>query len=115
MLDRVLESFQDEFLNFVLAKAIAHKAVAKKIIPQTVETDILNAKDDSNANHYMFVHLRSQATVKDLRELSSIMKHATGNSKMIGFGETLEAELDKVSSYETSNLLTTKNQCNHVK
>ena len=96
VLERVLESLQDGFMKCVVAKAIAHKAVAKKIIPQTVETDIVNAKTESNANYYMFVHLRSQATVKDLRELCSIMKDAEGNSRMNGFGKTLEAELDKV-------------------
>ena len=84
-------------MKYVVAKAIAHKAVDKKIIPETVETDIANAKDKSSANHYMFVHLRAQATVEDLKELCSIMKDAKGNSKMNGFGETLEAELDKVS------------------
>ena len=115
VLERVLESLQDDFLKFVVAKAIAHKAVAKKIIPQTVETLILNAGDWSSANHFLFAHLRSQATVKDLRELCSIMKEAEGNSKMNGFGSKLEAELDKVSSYVTSNLLTTRSQCNQVK
>ena len=94
---RVLKSLQDDFMNFVVAKVIAHKAVAKEIIPENVESDIVNAKDRSSANHYLFEHLRSQATVEDLRKLCSIMKGAKGNSKMNGFGETLEAELDKVS------------------
>ncbi len=101
VLERVLESLQDGFMKCVVAKAIAHKAVDKKIIPETVETDILNAKDRSSANHYLLAHLRSQVTVKDLREMCSIMKDAEGNSKMNGFGKRLEAELDMVCGYVT--------------
>ena len=97
VLERVLESVQDGFMKCVVAKAIAHKAVDKAIIPETVETDIVNARDQSSANDYLFAHLRLQATVEDLRQLCNIMKGAKGNSKMNGFGETLEAELDKVS------------------
>ena len=99
MLERLLksESLQDDFMKCVVAKTIAQEAVAKKIIPENVETDIIGAKDHSSANHYMFRHLRSQATVKDLRKLCSIMKDAEGNSLMNDFGGTLEAELDKVS------------------
>ena len=94
---RVLKLVQDDFMNCVVAKAIAHEAVAKEIIPENVETDIVNAKDDRSANHCMFRHLSSQATVEDLRKLCSIMKGAKGNSNMIAFGETLESELGKVS------------------
>ena len=96
--EKVLESLQDGFMKCVVAKAIAHKAVDKKIIPETVETDIVNAKDQSSANHYMFAHLCLQATVEDLRKLCNIMKDAKGYRIMNGFGETLEVELDKVSS-----------------
>ena len=95
--EEVLESLQDGFMNCVVAKAIAHEAVDKEIIPENVETDIVSAKDDRSANHCMFRHLSSQATVEDLRKLCNIMKGAKGNSKMNGFGEKLEAELDKVS------------------
>ena len=95
--EKVLESLRDGFMKCVVAKAIAHEAVDKNIIPETVETDIVNAKDKSSANHYLFVHLRSQVTVEDLRKLCSIMKDAEGYRIMNGFGETLEAELDKVS------------------
>ena len=54
VLERVLESVQDGFVKCVVAKDIAQEAVAKKIISVTVETNIVNAKDDRSANHYMF-------------------------------------------------------------
>ena len=92
----MLEALRDGFMKCVVAKAIAHEAVAKKIIPETVETDIVTARDRRSANHYLFVHLHTQATVESLKELCSIMKHAEGHSQMNGFGETLKAELDKV-------------------
>ena len=94
---RVLKSLRDGFMKCVVAKAIAHEAVAKEIIPENVESDIVKAKDDRSANHCMFRHLSSQATVEDLRKLCSIMKGAEGYSLMNGFGETLKAEVDKVS------------------
>ena len=94
---RVLKLVQDGFMKCVIAKAIAHEAVDKEIIPENVESDIVNAKDDRSANHYMFRHLSSQATVEDLRKLCNIMKDAKGYRIMNGFGEKLEAELDKVS------------------
>ena len=85
-------------MNCVIAKAIAQEARREHIIPTTVETDIRNAKDHRSANDYLFEHLRSQATVEDLRKLCSIMKDTKGYRIMNGFGETLEAELDKVSN-----------------
>ena len=85
-------------MDCVIAEAIAREARREHIIPTTVETDILNAKDQRSANDYLFEHLHLQATVEDLRKLCNMMKDAEGYPIMNGFGETLEAELDKVSN-----------------
>ena len=66
------------------------------IIPEKVKNEVLDARAKDDANDCLFEHLCSQATLADLRNLCSIMKEAKGYSKMIGFGETLQAELDKV-------------------
>ena len=93
----VLKSLQSEFRRHVVAKAIAQEARIVEIIPTTVETDIINARERSIANDHLFEHLRWQATVEDLRNLCSIMKGTKGYSSMNGFGKELEAELDVVS------------------
>ena len=89
---------QADFMNCVIAKAIAQEARREHIIPTTVETDIRNARDQTSANDYLFEHLRLQATVEDLRKLCSIMKDTEGYRIMNGFGKKLEAELDNVSN-----------------
>ena len=94
----VLKSLQSEFRRRVVAKAIAQEARREHIIPTTVETDILRAKEQSSANDHLFEHLRLQVTVEGLRQLCSIMKDAKGYSLMNGFGKELETELDVVST-----------------
>ena len=92
----VLKSLLNDFKKNVVATAIASDARREGIIPERVKNRILHAETQDDANDCLFEHLCSQATLEDLRKLCSIMKKAKGYSNMIAFGETLQAELDKV-------------------
>ena len=80
------------------AKDIAREVRSAEIIPEAVETQIKESKSLDEANDVLFVHLRSQATLEDLLLLCGIMKKSKGYRKMQGFGEKLQARLEKVRS-----------------
>ena len=92
----MLKSLRNDFKKNVDATAIAPDARRMGIIPERVKNRILHAETQDDANDCLFGHLCSQATLEDLRKLCGIMKEADGYSNMIAFGETLQAELDKV-------------------
>ena len=92
----VLKTLLNDFRRHVDATAIAPDARIQGIIPERVKKNILDATTQDDANLHLFQHLCSQARFKDLRKLCSIMKEADGHPNMIAFGETLQAELDKV-------------------
>ena len=79
------------------AKAIAPEAQGQDIIPETVKTEIIGSRSLEDANNTLFAHLRTQVTLKGLLLLCKIMKESKGYGKMQGFGEKLEARLEKVS------------------
>ncbi len=97
LLEDVLKSLKNEFMDSVSAKDIARDARRGGIITGKVKGDIRDATDQRSANDHMYEHLCSQATEETMRKLCRIMKDAQGCGKMKSFGETLEAELDKVS------------------
>ena len=92
----VLKTVINNFRRHVVATAIASDARREGIIPERVKNRILHAETQDDANDCLFEHLCSQATLEDLRKLCSIMKKADGYSNMNTFGETLQAEVDKV-------------------
>ena len=92
----MLKSLLNDFKKNVDATAIARDACREGIIPERVKNRILHAEAQDDANDCLFGHLCSQATLEDLKRLCGILKEADGYSKMIAFGGTLQAELDKV-------------------
>ena len=78
------------------AKAIAREVRNEEIIPEAVETQINDSKSTDEASNILFVHLRSQAILEDLRRLCSIMKDTKGYRKMQRFGKDLEDKLKEV-------------------
>ena len=97
LLEDVLNSLENEFMDLVSAKEIAGNARREGIITRTVEGDIRDAKDQRSANDLMYEHLCSQATEETVRKLCRIMKNAKGCDNMKRFGKDLEAKLDVVS------------------
>ena len=93
MKDRRVHS---DFKKHVNAKAIARDLRSEKIIPEAVETSIKTSQSSDEANDFLFEHLRSQATLENLRHLCSIMKDAEGYGKMQSFGKELQAKLEEV-------------------
>ena len=85
-----------DFKRHVNAKAIARDLRSENIIPEAVETSIKTSQSSDEANDFLFEHLRSQATLEDLRRLCSIMKGAKGYGKVQKFGKELEAKLEEV-------------------
>ena len=93
---RILNEVRDEFIRHVDAKAIASDVLDKAIIPEKVETEIKDSKSLDDANKVLLVHLRRQSRPKDLLHLCRIMKESKGYQQMQGFGEKLQARLEKV-------------------
>ena len=101
---RILNDAIGEFKRLVDAKAIAPELRSEDIIPEAIETQIIESNSFDKANNFLLVHLRRQATLEDLLRLCSIMKESKGYRKMQGFGETLQARLEKVGCVRTCRL-----------
>ena len=95
----MFELFEEEFLQdgTVLAQNIARKLRDKKVIPQEIETEIMNAKCDYDAASSLYRHMTAQADKESAKKLFDIMINADGCQNMNALGRRMLDDLQNVS------------------
>ena len=77
------------------AKDIAKTLQRKGVISEEIATDIATARSKTKANEVLYDHLRSQASVDDLKRLFQLFGEETGYSRMNAFGEDMLRKLEQ--------------------
>ena len=81
----ILQEFRDDLLIIVNAKSCAPELRRQKVIAESVETDIAQAKDKKTACGILYDHLCQECTFEQIVGLSKVLMEVDG-----GFGKTRE-------------------------
>ena len=92
---QVVQSHTKEFLEKMNSKVLAPQLKALKIIPESVECDILQSKSREEANSYLLNHLKEDADEESVREVFRIASEKTGYGKMKAFAAGVLRELQQ--------------------
>ena len=84
-----LKTYEDEFVEVVIAKQSLFKLRRKGVISQAVRASIEAIKDDEDAKYLLLEHLEKNATVDTLREYCKIAIAADGYPIMQELGKKM--------------------------
>ena len=90
---QVVQKHAKEFLTKMNCKVIAPKLKTLKLIPESVEYDILQSKSKEKANIHLFDHLKEEADEDTVREVFRIASEEAGYGKMNKFAAGILREL----------------------
>ena len=92
----IIEEYKDRFLACVDARAIAKKLEIKEVIPNRLSFKIENSAPE-DANHLLFLHLRSHSSLETLHKLCDVMISMSGYPNMNKLGRSMKDALTTVS------------------
>ena len=82
---QVVQDHAEEFLEKMNSKVLAPQLKALKLIPESVECDILQSKSRKEANAHLLNHLKEDADEESMRDVFRIASEETGYRKMNTF------------------------------
>ena len=88
-----LKHFKDSFLGGLISKQLASKLFDKDLIPQSLKKEILEAKDNYEANSLLWQHAEVHYEFEDCICLCDIVRMEKGYPKMTRLGERMREEL----------------------
>ena len=88
-----VQKHAEVFLKEMNCKVIAPKLKTLKLIPETVECDILESKSKEEANEHLLNHLKEEADEDTVREVFRIASEKAGYGKMNKFAAGVLREL----------------------
>ena len=90
---QVVQKHAEEFLERMNSKVIAPNLKTLKLIPESVECDILQSKSKKEANVHLLNHLKEEADEDTVREVFIIASEKAGYTKMNKFSAGVLREL----------------------
>ena len=90
---QVVQKHAEEFLKEMNCKVIALKLKTLKLIPESVEYDILKSKSKEEANVHLLNHLKEEADEETIRVIFRIASEEAGYGKMNKFAASVLREL----------------------
>ena len=90
---QVVQNHAEEFLEKMNCKEIAVQLRALRLIPETVEHEILQSSSRSKANAHLFNYLKEDAKVETVKIIFGIASKETGYGKMNDFAVDMLQEL----------------------
>ena len=90
---QVVQKHAEEFLEKMNCKVIALKLKTLKLIPESVEYDILKSKSKEEANVHLLNHLKEEADEETIRVIFRIASEKAGYGKMNKFAAGVLREL----------------------
>ena len=90
---QVVQKHAEEFLEKMNCKVIALKLKTLKLIPESVEYDILKSKSKKEANVHLLNHLKEEADEETIRVIFRIASEEAGYGKMNKFAAGVLREL----------------------
>ena len=90
---QVVQKHAEEFLDKMNCKVIAPNLKTLKLIPESVECDILQSKSKEEANVHLLSHLKEEADEETVRAVFRIASEEAGYTKMNKFAAGVLREL----------------------
>ena len=90
---QVVQDHAEKFLEKMNCKEIAVQLRALRLIPETVEHEILHSSSRSKANAHLFNYLKEDAKVETVKKIFRIASKETGYDKMNDFAADMLKEL----------------------
>ena len=90
---QVVQKHAEEFLEKMNCKVIAPNLKTLKLIPESVECDILQSKSKEEANVHLLNHLTEEADEETVRVVFRIASEKAGYTKMNKFAAGVLREL----------------------
>ena len=90
---QVVQKHAKEFLEKMNSKAIASKLRVLELIPESVESRILQSESKEHANIHLLNHLKEDADDETVKEVFRIASKETGYGKMSAFAAGVLREL----------------------
>ena len=84
---------KDSFLSDLVSKELASKLLDKDLIPQSLKKEILEAKDNYEANSLLWQHAEVHYEFEDCISLCDVVRMEKGYPKMTRLGERMKDEL----------------------
>lgn len=88
-----LKHFKDNVLNGLISKQLAFKLCDKELIPESLKKDMLESKDNYEANSLLWQHAEVHYEFEDCICLCDVVRMEKGYPKMTRLGERMRDEL----------------------
>ena len=92
---QVVKDHAEEFLKEMNSEVIARQLKSLGIIPETVESNILQSKDKEEANAHLLNHLKEDADEETVREVFKIASEKASYRKMNTFAAGMLRKLQR--------------------
>ena len=96
---QVVQKHAEEFLEKMNCKVIAPNLKTLKLIPESVECDILQSKSKEEANAHLLNHLKEEADEDTVREVFRIASEKAGYGKMNKFAAGVLTHYTRIFNY----------------